>query len=515
MPDPPDSNVLGRARILMFDRAKGWLNRLSQRATLNAASRGRRMVGVASTTDGMNTVVLNNTRTVRERALHLYLNNPVINNMVEAAVANAVGTGIVPRSMHRDTEIRRTLNEAWDRWVERSDADGLTDFYGQQITQCRSIWIAGEAFSRLRPRRREDGLEVPLQVQTIEPAQLPDDKTEPFGGIGPLNRIVGGIEFDAIGRRVAYHFYRHHPGDASITGFSDAYETVRIPAEFVTHSFSPIQGNQVRGLSRFTPILTKALDLDGFDDATLVAQRMAANFIGTFEKLDQYGQSIGKQEKSAGDSTAPDGVAMVNAQPGTLIELANGEKLTWNKPPDPSAAYQEFVRVQYRAIAAGLGVTYEMGTGDLTGVTYLSGRLGRLEFIRRMEPFQFGVLVHQFIRPVVRQWISQAVLSGVIDARDYKRNQAEYDRWEFRTPKWAWIDPAKDVAATIDAIDAGLVSRDQSIVDMGEDPEEVDRQRALGKEREKLLGIEREQAIKPGGAIQAQQRRDAQPAVIQ
>lgn len=499
----------------MFDSLRSLFARPKRQASLNAASYGRRMVGVAATSDGMNTVVLNNSKTVRERALHLYLNNPVVNNMVEAAVANAIGTGIVPRSRHSDPDMRRFLNDAWDRWTERSDADGLTDFYGQQLTQCRSIWIAGEAFSRLRPRRREDGLEVPLQVQTIEPAQLPEDKTEPFGGIGPANRVIGGIEFDAIGRRVAYHFYRHHPGDSALTGYNDAYQTVRIPAEYVTHAFSPIQGNQVRGISKFTPVLTKALDLDAFDDATLVAQRMAAKFIGTFERLDQYVPSVGEEQASAGTSTAPDGVAMVNAQPGTLLQLLGGEKLTWNKPPDPSAIYQEFVRVQYRAIAAGLGVTYEMGTGDLTGVTYLSGRLGRLEFIRRMEPFQFGVMVHQFIRPVLRAWVKQAVLAGVINARDYERNQAEYDAWEFRTPKWAWIDPSKDVAATIDAMNAGLVSRDQSIVDMGEDPEEVDRQRALGAERERSLGLEREQAASFGGAIQAQQKREAQPAVIQ
>ena len=40
---------------------------------------------------------------------------------------------------------------------------------------------------------------------------LPLTKTEPWGG----NPVRQGIEFDAIGRRVAYHFLRRHPGDVT------------------------------------------------------------------------------------------------------------------------------------------------------------------------------------------------------------------------------------------------------------------------------------------------------------
>ncbi|WP_414633806.1 phage portal protein [Paracoccus marcusii] len=36
------------------------------------------------------------------------------------------------------------------------------------------------------------------------------------GGNG--NRIRCGIEFDGIGRRVAYHFRRRHPGDSTDQG---------------------------------------------------------------------------------------------------------------------------------------------------------------------------------------------------------------------------------------------------------------------------------------------------------
>jgi capsid protein len=62
----------------------------------------------------------------------------------------------------------------------------------------------------------------------------------------PLNRnevtpggnvIRQGIEFDRIGRRMAYHFLRRHPGDMTDPGL--AGEVVRIPASEIVHVIDP------------------------------------------------------------------------------------------------------------------------------------------------------------------------------------------------------------------------------------------------------------------------------------
>ena len=55
-----------------------------------------------------------------------------------------------------------------------SDADGLLDFYGQQAQAGRTGREGGECFGRLRDRRVEDGLTVPLQVQVdMQPPMQP------------------------------------------------------------------------------------------------------------------------------------------------------------------------------------------------------------------------------------------------------------------------------------------------------------------------------------------------------
>jgi capsid protein len=54
---------------------------------------------------------------------------------------------------------------------------------------------------------------------------LPQDMTRTLPGAGSIRQ---GIEFDGIGRGVAYHFLRRHPGDMTEPGL--AGETVRVPA---------------------------------------------------------------------------------------------------------------------------------------------------------------------------------------------------------------------------------------------------------------------------------------------
>ena len=82
-----------------------------------------------------------------------------------------------------------------------------------------------------------------------------------------------------------------------------------------------------------------------------------------------------------------------------------------------------------------------------------------------------------------------AVLAGKLDARDYIANRDDYLAVEWHTPKWAWVDPEKDVKAEIMAIRAGLKARSMSINETGQDEEEVDEQIARDNARADRLGL--------------------------
>jgi capsid protein len=110
---------------------------------------------------------------LRAKSRDLVRRNPWANNAIEAFVANAVGTGIKPQSLAKDETFRATVQELFRDWVEEADAAGQTDFYGLQALACRAMLEGGECLIRLRPRRPQDGLCVPLQLQVLESEHLP------------------------------------------------------------------------------------------------------------------------------------------------------------------------------------------------------------------------------------------------------------------------------------------------------------------------------------------------------
>lgn len=410
---------------------------------------------------------------LRSRSRDMVRRNPWASNGLDAFVANCIGTGIKPQSLHSDGAIKEQIQSLWLRWTDEADAAGLTDFYGLQSLACRSVMEAGECFLRLRPRLPKDALSVPLQLQLLEAEHLPSAETRKLEN---GNYIRAGIEFNGIGRRVAYHLYREHPGDTSHPLAST--ELVRVPAEAVLHLFRPLRPGQLRGQPWLTQVLIKLHELDQYDDAELVRKKTAAMFAGFITKNAPQDSLIGESNPDAS------GTALTGLEPGTLQVLLPGEDVTFSSPADVGATYETFMRVQLRSIAAGMGITYEQLTGDLTGVNYSSIRAGLLEFRRRCDQIQHQVLVFQMCRPIWRAWINAAVLAGILPVGD-----GNYDvKWI--PPGFAWVDPLKDIKAQIMAVRAGFKSRAEVVSEQGYDAEEIDREIAADNARADELGLE-------------------------
>ena len=169
--------------------------------------------------------------------------------------------------------------------------------------------------------------------------------------------------------------------------------------------------------------------------------------------------------------------------------LLPGEDIKFSEPADLGGQYAEFMRTQLRAVAMGLGLTYEQFTGDLTGVNYSSIRAGMVEFRRRMEQLQRMVLIHQLCRPVWARWMDQAVLSGALILPDYINRRREYLAVKWIPQGWQWVDPQKEFNAVIWAIRAGLLSRSEAVSTYGYDVEEIDREIAADNQRADNLGL--------------------------
>jgi lambda family phage portal protein len=451
-----------------------------------ASGRGRRAAAWMPGNPGAMAALLATNADLRTKSRDLVRRNAWAQAGIEAFVANAVGTGIKPQSLASDEQFKTAVQALWRDWTEEADAAGQTDFYGLQALACRALLEGGECLIRLRPRRPEDGLVVPLQLQLLEPEHLPLAlNTELTSG----NVVRAGIEFDGLGRRVAYHLYRAHPEDGRLAPMSGqgGLETVRIDAREVIHLYRVLRPGQIRGEPWLSRALVKLNELDQYDDAELVRKKTAAMFAGFVTRQSPEDNLLGE---GAADS---DGIALAGLEPGTLQILEPGEDIKFSDPADVGTSYGEFLRTQFRAVAAAIGVTYEQLTGDLSGVNYSSIRAGLLEFRRRCEMVQHAVLVHQLCRPVWAAWMKQAVLAGALEAPGFARGgpvrRRQYLQAKWIPQGWQWVDPEKEFKAMLTAIRSGLMSRAEAISAFGYDAEDVDREIAADNARADALGL--------------------------
>lgn len=494
-----------------------WYSKLrslfGQTPTHEAAGRGRRSLAWMPGNPGAVAALLATGNDLRIKSRDLVRRNAWAQSGIEAFVANAVGTGIKPQSLCPDETFKAEVQALWRDWTEEADAAGQTDFYGLQALACRAMLEGGECLIRLRPRRPEDGLVVPLQLQLLEAEHLPIHlNTElPSGNI-----VRAGIEFDSLGRRVAYHLYRSHPEDGRLAPMSGqgGMDTVRVDAQEIIHLYRVLRPGQIRGEPWLSRALVKLNELDQYDDAELVRKKTAAMFAGFVTRQSPEDNLMGE---GAADGS---GIALAGLEPGTLQILEPGEDIKFSDPADVGGSYSEFLRNQFRAVAVALGVTYEQLTGDLTGVNYSSIRAGLLEFRRRCEMVQHSVLVHQMCRPVWKAWMKQAVLAGALEAPGFARGgqgrRREYLQVKWIPQGWQWVDPEKEFKAMLLAIRAGLMSRSEAISAFGYDAEDVDREIAADNRRADDLGLifdsDPRKTSKDGGS--AEPNRNADPAPL-
>ena len=445
---------------------------LGNTRSFDAAGGGHRWEST-HTVDSLNATILAGATTAARRAGWYARNNPWVTASVDSLVGNVVGAGIKPQSTHPDRAVRETLQALWLRWTDHADAGGLADFYGLQSMAVRAMVESGESFARLRVSP-EAGSSVPLSIELVDREQVPTDLHREIGGGA---RIRAGIEFNSAGQRVAYRVLTSRPGDPL---GSFRMEPARVPATDFIHLFKPLAAGQLRGITWLAPVLLRLHELDQFEDASLVKAKVAALFTGFITDPDGTVGGLSGNNNS--------GVLTVGMEPGSLIPLPPGADIRFSTPTEHDA-YAPFVKNHLRAVAAGMGLPYELVSGDLEGVTYSSIRAGLIEFRRRVDQLQHNIVVYQFCRPVWERFVRLAVLSGDLPAHDFDQNPAAYLGCEWLPPKFDYVDPKKDVEAEILAIDAGLKSRTQAISERGYDAENIDAEIAADKERADALGL--------------------------
>lgn len=413
-----------------------------------AAQGGRRTSGWARTRGDVNALLSLAIPELRMHARDLRRNNGWAKRAVNIIANNTVGWGLVPKATTKDATLSTITSDLWKRWGDSTqcDADGRLNIYGLQRLALTHIAVDGEAMIRRRWRRPSDGLVLPLQLQVVEADHLDitkDEATSESGG-----KIIQGVEFDAIGRRAAYWLHSDHPGSRRGSAPSK-----RVPASEIIHVFDLERAGQCRGVSWLGASIVTMKDLDEFEDAELVKQKIAQFFAAFVTDMEGVGAPVG-----AVDSTKP---GIETFEPGTVSHLPAGKDVKFSSPPNTTNP--DFRISNLLKLAAGMGVTYEELTGDYRNANFSSARQARIAHYENVRHWRWNMLVPQLCDPVWAWAMEAAALAGEISG--------ELPTAGWTAPPMPMIEPDKEGLAIQRMVRTGAKTFSEMVREQGGDPE--------------------------------------------
>lgn len=417
-------------------------------------------------------------KVLRNRCRDLTRNNAYARRFISLAKANTVGDrGVTLQVKARndngamDNLGNDQIEIAWKRWgrMGQCSVDGKISWVDAQRLFIENLVRDGEVLVRLVKYPNDFG----FALEFIESDLLDEEYnvTLPNG-----HRIRMGVELDSFNRPIAYHLFTAHPGDNSTMWMGKSYN--RIPADKMIHAFLPERAMQTRGAPWMSPVIADLKMLNGYREAELVAARVGASKMGFFTS-------------PTGDGFTPDDtdnkVPIMEAEPGTFHQLPDGVQFQQFDPTHPTTAFADFEKAILRGIASGLGVSYTSLANDLEGVSYSSIRQGALEDRDQWKIIQ-DFLIQHFVEPVYRAFLL-AVMQGAVINIPASRFDKFAEATVFRARGFQWVDPLKEMNASVVGLQNGLLSMQDIANQQGRDVEEIFDQIQAEKEMAARYGL--------------------------
>jgi lambda family phage portal protein len=405
---------------------------------------------------------------LRDRARQLCRDNDYARQALRAIEGNVIGQGIPFQSQVRmqrggrlDTQVNDAIEAGWRQWTtaRHCHTGGKLSFADIERLVIRACAESGEVFIRL-VRQSFGGSTVPLAMEVIEADQLDDGLN---GRSQQGNEIRMGVEVDGWGRPIAYHFLAYHPGDYQFSNQQISTQRhKRIPAEEIIHLYRAERPGQTRGVTWFASAIQRLHHLAGYEQAEVVRARASSALMGFITSPE--GELIGDD--------VMDGDRVSNFEPGVFKYLNPGESVTVPSLDSPDGQFEPFLRAMLRAMAAGIGCSYETISRDFSQTNYSSSRLSLIEDRDHWRILQ-SWMIENFHRRVFHEWIELAVLSNALSLPGYELAPDRFKAARWMPRGWAWVDPAKEVAAYKEAVRCGFKTLGEVVAEQGGDLEEI------------------------------------------
>jgi len=429
----------------------------------------------ATTSQSINKDLQAGGKVLRTRARDLSQNNDYARKYLQMCVSNVVGAkGILLQVKSKtakgklDQKSNRRVEQAWAQWSKSMHCawDGRLSFVEMQRLFIESAARDGEVLVRMVRDESKFG----LKLQFLDINRLDENLNKNLGG-GAQIRM--GIEFDNTGKPVAYHLQTNLENPAAAGA---RYE--RINADNIIHAFMGERAEQIRGATWMASAMSRLNMLGAYEEAELVAARIGASKMGFYTS--EAGDSF------MGEGEDDQGYLIDSAEPGQFAQLPSGTNFTTFDPTHPTSAFESFNKAILRGIASGLGVAYNSLSSDLEGVSFSSIRSGTIEERDQWRVKQNWMIQH-FMNRVYDQWLGMQLLNGSIGMGMTDFDKLSEIRWQPKS--WQWVDPLKDIKASVEAINAGIKTASEVVAEQGGDIEDVYEQLAYEQQLAKDKGL--------------------------
>lgn len=329
--------------------------------------------------------------------------------------------------------------------------------------------------------------------------------------------IKMGVEKDFYGRPIAYHIRNQHPSDYK---FSERPEWKRILATKpwgrpqIIHIFEQDRPDQSRGISQLTSALKELRITKKFRDVTLQNAVVNASFAAAIESelspdvvfqmmggsantsdnistainnyATGYMSQIAKYSSNA-KNLALDGVKIPHLYPGTKLNLTPAGK------GGPLGG--EFERSLLRYVASALNLSYEDLANDWSNTNYSSGRMAmnnQWRFFQSRKKKFADRLANTIYRLWLEEMINTNQLTTITPSMPSIYEGVNFDA--YAKAFWVgasrgYVDPLKEVQASVLKISQGLSTYEIECQQDGVDYRDIMRQRAKEKKMADDAGL--------------------------
>jgi len=436
-------------------------------STVRTAGRGFDSRGASSDVDD-----LKDLPALRARARDLYRNNPLGSGALKRTVTNAIGIGLDLQCLIKESilGISSEAARAWETdtenrfkaWAESKHCDQTKtqNFYEMQGLAFLSTLMSGDCFTLLpiaNPKKKF--VDNNLRLLVVEGDFVENPNMQP-----DTKRLSGGVQVDANGAPEIYHFAKTHPG-ASILNSSYGWTEVRAYGRKsgrrnVIHLFDRVRPGQRRGVPLLAPVIEQLHQLGRFTNSELMAAVINSFFTAFIKSQTSEGnileQTIPDAQKVTNQDNAADAKLMEMGS-GNMIQLAEGEDVSFADPKRPNANFDIFFNSIVRQIGAAVEIPFEQLILHFQS-SYSAARGAMLEAWKHYRNRRMFT-ARNWCQPVFEEWLYQEIISGRISAPGFLTDN--YRRWAWSSAKWVGsgpgqIDPLKETKASREKIAGNL-----------------------------------------------------------